>query len=409
MNDAQGTFDSGDCVELVASGIRPQFFHNSLSVSPPDILELQSSGVVQNFLETGAVSDDALYISNLNDVACTNESCNKRISNAGQEWSAGPPGNRPIGARIAARNSETCLRPYATRDCLQPHTGHNTRGPRQASSRPRQEDQDQPTIQLNASSSRRSPAAEDCASPTTMALHPCRSPYFTRGSDEDVHVWTSIVSRWLDTVRGEPSTQMTYVVSLLRGAAFEWYTSMETRTGCLGDWATLCHAMLERFGLSICAGKARAALLQMTQGKMIVLEYFDAFESYLAQIEDYDESFYLAKFIFGLRPALLTQVFAQHPATLLDAKVLAKTLELTQSMVNTHQTGKKTIKTAQHSGTQERRPGKLRQSDQRTQKKTCSFRDRFQRHTDSFQRGYLFAHRGAREVSCLESHGPAVV
>ena len=66
---------------------------------------------------------------------------------------------------------------------------------------------------------------------------------------------------------------------------------------------------------------------------MTVLEYFDAFESYLAQIEDYDESFYLAKFIFGLRPALLTQVFAQHPATLLEAKVLAETLELTHSMV----------------------------------------------------------------------------
>ena len=70
---------------------------------------------------------------------------------------------------------------------------------------------------------------------------------------------------------------------------------------------------------------------------MTVLEYFDAFESYLAQLGDYDESFYLAKFIFGLRPALLTQVSAQHPATLLEAKVLAETLELTQSMVKSHQ------------------------------------------------------------------------
>ena len=77
---------------------------------------------------------------------------------------------------------------------------------------------------------------------------------------------------------------------------------------------------------------------------MTVLEYFDTFESYLAQIDDYDESFYLAKFIFGLRPTLLTQAFAQHPANLLEAKVLAETLELTQSMVKTHQTGKKTIK-----------------------------------------------------------------
>ena len=104
---------------------------------------------------------------------------------------------------------------------------------------------------------------------------------------------------------------------------------------------------------------------------MTVLEYFDAFESYLAQIGDYDESFYLAKFILGLRPALLTQVLVQHPATLLEAKGIAEELELTQSMVKARQTGKKTIKAAQHSGTQERRSGRLRQSDQKTQKKTC--------------------------------------
>ena len=94
--------------------------------------------------------------------------------------------------------------------------------------------------------------------------------------------------------------QLTYVVSLLRGAAFEWFSSMEARTGCPGDWTMLRQAMLERFGSSICAERARAALLQLTQDKMTVLQYADPFESYLAQLEDYDESFYLRKFIFGL-------------------------------------------------------------------------------------------------------------
>ena len=183
---------------------------------------------------------------------------------------------------------------------------------------------------------------------------------------------------------------------------------MEMHTGCPGNWTTLRNAMLERFGLSIRAGKARAALLQMTQDKMIVLEYFNVSESYLAQIEDYDESFYLVKFIFGLRLALLTQVFAQHPATLLEAKVLAETLELTQSMVKAHRNEKKAIKAAQHRGTQERRSGRLHQSVQRGQMKIC--RDRYQKQkTDSSSRGCLSAHRGAREVSCPESHGPAAV
>ena len=83
----------------------PTFF-DSLSVQSSDILRVQSGDNVQNLLETGVTVDDALYISDVNDVACTDGNCNKRISVAGQEWSAGRPGNRPIGASDAARNVE---------------------------------------------------------------------------------------------------------------------------------------------------------------------------------------------------------------------------------------------------------------------------------------------------------------
>ena len=93
-----------------------------------------------------------------------------------------------------------------------------------------------------------------------VALLLRRPPYFTGGEDEDVHVWTSIVSRWLDAIQGEPSRQMTCMVSLLRGAAYEWYGHYETCTGCPGDWTTLRITMLERFGSSIRAEKARAGL-----------------------------------------------------------------------------------------------------------------------------------------------------
>ena len=111
--------------------------------------------------------------------------------------------------------------------------------------------------------------------------------------------------------------------------------------------------MLERFGLSICAAKARATLLQMTEDKITILQYTDAFESYLAQLENYDKSFYLTKFIVGLRPAILTGVFVKRVATLLEAKRIAEELELTQLMVKMHQkfVYEKTTKTAQHRGT----------------------------------------------------------
>ena len=57
---------------------------------------------------------------------------------------------------------------------------------------------------------------------------------------------------------------------------------------------------------------------------MTVLQYADAFESYLAQFEEHDESFYVAKFIFGLRPGIPSEVFVQRPATLLEAKGFQK-------------------------------------------------------------------------------------
>ena len=86
MRDAQGVLTNGDVDQLVASGIRSQFFPDSLFVSAPDILDSQSGGIVSNLLGTGAAFDDALYSNDVNDVACTLEPCNKRISYAGQEW-----------------------------------------------------------------------------------------------------------------------------------------------------------------------------------------------------------------------------------------------------------------------------------------------------------------------------------
>ena len=74
---------------------------------------------------------------------------------------------------------------------------------------------------------------------------------------------------------------------------------------------------------------------------MIVLQYANAFESYLAQLEDYDESFYLMKFIFGLCLAILIEVFVKRPATPLEAKKIAGELELTHTMVKMHQTNEK--------------------------------------------------------------------
>ena len=247
----------------------------------------------------------------------------------------------------------------------------------------------------------------DHASPARVALHPRRPPYFCGGLDEDVHVWTSIVDRWLNASQGEPSQQMTFVVSLLRGAAYDWYRHFETRTGCPGDWTTLRRAMLERFGTSIRAEKARAGIYRLRQGNMTVLQYSDAFESYLAQIDDYDEAQYLVHFIFGLRPEIMRLVYMQQPASLLAAKIMAEKLELTHLATSEPypSTRKQKTSKAQHRGTQERRSGG------RHQTKTYRSVPRQKKMTTApaQNRGCRFAQTGATEASCPGVHGPAAV
>ena len=430
-NNAQEIVDSGTCFQPVAFENSSSFF-NSFSASPSDTFPMQSVGPVHYVLDSGVVGGDSLY---------GDLKCNKRISNAGpewsagrpghtptrrllacgktiedsyagQDWSAGRPGNRPFGASTAAFLSPqtACIGPYGTAALQQLNTGSNTREETPVTLTtssparlPRHEEQS--TSQPAATSSRRN-AADDRASPATVALHPRRPPYFCGGLDEDVHVWTSIVDRWLDASRGEPSQQLTFVVSLLRGAAYDWYRHYETRTGCPGNWTTLRRAMLERFGTSIRAEKARASLYRLKQDKMSVLQYAATFESYLAQIDDYDESYYLVHFIFGLRLEIMRGVYVQQPESLLAAKNMAEKLELTHRSTSEpypHTKKKKTSK-AQHRGTQERHPG------WRHQTKTCRPLLRQKKKTISTQyRGCKFAQIGATEASCPDGHGPAAV
>ena len=98
----QGTSTSGTCVDPVVPGISSPFFvQHSFSASPSEVLNQQSVGHVHYSLGTGAIDDDALYDENVKDVACTSNSCNKRISNAGPDWSAGRPGHTPTRHELA--------------------------------------------------------------------------------------------------------------------------------------------------------------------------------------------------------------------------------------------------------------------------------------------------------------------
>ena len=429
---AQGTSSSGNFVNPDAIENSSPFVH-SFSAQASDNFYLQSGETVQYMLDTGVMGGDSLY---------SDFKCNKRISYAGQEWSAGRPGHTPtrrdfacvknvedscagpdwsagrpgtmpFGARTAACLSPqtACTTgPYGTASTQTHNSGHNTREEQSIVTTSPRDRQPRQTItsQQKTSTSRGGHAADDHASPAKVALHPRRPPYFCGGLDDDVHVWASIVDRWLDASQGEPSQQLTFVVSLLRGAAYDWYRHHETRTGCPGDWTTLRRAVLERFGTTIRAEKARAGIYRLRQGSMSVLEYADKFESCLAQIDDYDEAQYLVHFIFGLRPEIMRLVYVAQPASILAAKTMAEKLELTHLATSEPypRTKKPKLSKTQHRGTQERR------FDGRNQKKTRSLvqlQKKRRTTAPAPNRGCTFAHSGAIEASCPERHGPAAV
>ena len=436
VENAQGICTtSGIVINPGALQNSSQLFH-SFSVGPSENFAVRSVGhPVHYMLETGvgvSGGDSSLY---------TDRICNKRISCAGmersagrpgntptrrifacdeniedscagQEWSAGRPGNRPFGARTAAclPTEAACKSgPYGSASQQTHNPGCNTREEPSIVTTPPRDRQPQQTTtsQQHASTSGRH-AATNHASPAKVALHPRRPPYFCGGLDDDVHVWASIVDRWLDASQGEPSQQLTFVVSLLRGAAYDWYRHHETRTGCPGDWATLRGALLERFGTTIRVEKARAGIYRLRQGSMSVLEYADKFESCLAQIDDYNEAQYLVHFIFGLRPEIMRLVYVAQPATILVAKTMAERLELTHMATSepNPRTKKSKLSKAQHRGTQKRRSGG------RHQKKACKTVQwqKKNRTTEPAQRnGCIYAHSGAVETSCPDGYGPAAV
>ena len=138
---------------------------------------------------------------------------------------------------------------------------------------------------------------------------------------------------------------------------------------------------------------------------MTVLQYAHTFESYLAQLGDYDESYYIVHFIFGLRPEIMRGLYIQQPETLPAAKNMAEKLELTHlatSARREHTKRKKTSK-AQHRGTQERRSGGHHQL------RPCRTVQRQRKITETQHAGCRYAHTGALVESCSERHGPAAV
>ena len=183
--NTQGILYSGNAVNPVVAGDGSQFVvQNSFSVSSSEVLTLQTGEPVHYSLGNGVnVAGQKLY---------GDFNCNKRISHAGpewsagrpghtptrrtfaceklvedsyagQDWSAGRPGTRPFGASTAACLSPqtACIGPSGSAIRQQLNTGYNNREEKSftestsplTTDLPRHEDQN--TIQQRSTSLRR--------------------------------------------------------------------------------------------------------------------------------------------------------------------------------------------------------------------------------------------------------------
>ena len=163
----------------------------------------------------------------------------------------------------------------------------------------------------------------------TAQWRPKEPPCFYGRSNEDVHMWTSLVRHYFSFMGGNDAQQVAYAVTLLRDSAHEWYTAYERRQRQMPrDWPQLSTALLERFGSNIRSQEAQSQLMAISQGTRPVREYASQFETLLGRLDSYDESMLLNQFVWGLQPELARSVSLHYPKSIAQAVSLAETTEL---------------------------------------------------------------------------------
>ena len=97
---------------------------------------------------------------------------------------------------------------------------------------------------------------------------------------------------------GSDAQQVAYTVTLLRGAAHEWYTGYERRNrGAPRNWIQLSTVLLERFGSNIRSQEAQSQLMSISQGQRALRKYASQFEALLGRLDSYGEGLMLNQFI----------------------------------------------------------------------------------------------------------------
>ena len=175
---------------------------------------------------------------------------------------------------------------------------------------------------------------------------------------EDVVQWFRIVKDYLRFMGGTEEMHVSYIVTLLTGAARDhWDAHVNSLGGVRPNTILGMEALfIDRFGHPSRHIENLYEILTMRQGKQSVHEFAHAFESACGKLSNYDDSWAMQIFTWALQHDIALQVSMAEPQSLTEAIHKAETVDMTMRSVAMSQKGS-TTSTSQQSNRRSWRGG----------------------------------------------------
>ena len=171
-------------------------------------------------------------------------------------------------------------------------------------------------------------------SPATLHQKIPVSPKKFNGDPESFKEWVFTVELALrSTDISDGACQVDFVSTLLEGNALLWLIAAQDAGKSFGDWLSLKNAIAETFGPIQNEEENRLALFSLYQMNSLD-EYIRDFTRLSLLVTGLDEHSRAVCFIRGLRDNLRAEAMREHPRTLSDAFVAARTAARLCSVVH---------------------------------------------------------------------------
>ena len=159
---------------------------------------------------------------------------------------------------------------------------------------------------------------------------PKEPPTFAGKLSEDVIQWFRIVKDYLRFMGGTEEMQISYIITLLSGAARDhWDVQVDamagTRPATVQD---LENMMVDRFGHSSRHKENLHKILTMRQGKQSIREFSHAFQNACGKLSTYDDNWAMQIFTWALNHDIALQVSMANPSCLAEAIQKAEDVDM---------------------------------------------------------------------------------